>query len=170
MSRDSSIDIVPTLEARQPNNWGSRQGKDFFYSWLRPNSFSGPLSGLPSKTGALSLCVKRPEYEADHSPASSVRLRMCEPVPPPLNTSSGQDCLFLTASRPALGHIPWITRAPSLRVKRSCILCSRHAEQHPGSWQSGNVSNVVTFLRGTRVDRFNCFLVAPAWTVTWILL
>jgi hypothetical protein len=77
MSQDSSVGIATDYWL---DNWGSIPGGgwEFFSFTLCPDRLWGPPSLLSSGyQEALSLGVKRPGLEADHSPPSGAEVKEC---------------------------------------------------------------------------------------------
>jgi hypothetical protein len=82
MSQDSSIHIATAcgLDDRGSISGGGRRSDS---SLLHPDRFWVPLSLLSNRyRGVLSLEVKRPEHDADHSPPSAAEVKNSGAIPP----------------------------------------------------------------------------------------
>jgi hypothetical protein len=86
MSRDSLVNISTGYGAGR-SRFDSLEGRKFFYSPQRSHCPWGPWS-LRLVLGAVSLGVKRPRREADHSSPSSAEVKNGGDIPPLPNTYS----------------------------------------------------------------------------------
>jgi hypothetical protein len=89
-SRDSSVGIATRLRGRTIGVLGfdSRQGLGIFSFTTVSRTALGPIQPpIQWVTGVLSLGIKRPEREADHSP-SNAEVKNCGSIPPFPNKSS----------------------------------------------------------------------------------